>query len=288
MVGTPTTAGTFSVTATVRDGEQTPQSLTESFPITLNPKPWGTESPANLSGRVGTPYSGTFVATGGVTVTWAASGVPPGLSMNSVTGVLSGTPTTAGSYILSVSATNTATGETKAVGNFDFVVSPASLASCQEEVAMTAPVPGLEPAFEVDAQLGPLEDHGMTRAGHRRVVPVAGGRISGLFEAEILPGGADWQIVRSDGAVEIDTRYSARTAAGEYVHFRTSGVRSGPPEVLEALLRGEPVDPSEYYFRVAVHLETSAPRLAILEQSIFVASAIREANAVRYTAYRVT
>ena len=43
---------------------------------------------------------------------------------------------------------------------------------------MTAPVPGLEPAFEVDARLGPLEDHGMTRAGHRRVVPVAGGRIS--------------------------------------------------------------------------------------------------------------
>jgi Protein of unknown function (DUF3237) len=157
-----------------------------------------------------------------------------------------------------------------------------------EEVAMTAPVPGLEAAFEVDARLGPLEDHGVTRAGHRRVVPVAGGRISGLFDAEILPGGADWQIVRPDGAVEIDTRYSARTAAGEYVHFRTSGVRSGPPEVLEALLRGEPVDPSEYYFRVAVHLETSAPRLAFLEQSIFVASAVREADRVSYTAYRVT
>ena len=153
---------------------------------------------------------------------------------------------------------------------------------------MTASVPGLEPAFEVDARLGPLEDHGVTRAGHRRVVPVAGGRISGLFDAEILPGGADWQIVRPDGAVEIDTRYSGRTAAGEYVHFRTSGVRSGPPEVLEALLRGEPVDPSEYYFRVAVHLETSAPRLAFLEQSIFVASAIREADRVSYTAYRIT
>src|SRR5271154_4723338 len=83
------------------------------------------------------------------------------------------------------------------------------------EVAMTAPVPGLEPAFEVDARLGPLEDHGVTRAGHRRVVAVAGGRVSGLFDAEILPGGADWQIVRPDGAVEIDTRYSARTAAGE-------------------------------------------------------------------------
>ena len=154
--------------------------------------------------------------------------------------------------------------------------------------AAGAPVPGLEPAFTVDARLGPLEDHGVTRAGHRRVIAVAGGRVSGVLDAEILPGGADWQLVRPDGAIEIDTRYSARTAAGEYVHLRTSGVRSGPPEVLAALLRGENVDPASYYFRVAVYLETSAPRLAFLERSIFVASAVRGADTVSYVAYRVT
>ena len=156
----------------------------------------------------------------------------------------------------------------------------------------------------MDARLGPLEDHGVTRAGHRRVVPIVGGRVAavagglldglasepagGPFEAEILPGGADWQVVRPDGGIEIDTRYSARTSAGEFVHFRTSGVRSGPPEVLAALLRGEAVDPAAYYFRVAVHLETSAPRLAVLERSVFVASAVRGADSVAYTAYRVT
>jgi len=155
-------------------------------------------------------------------------------------------------------------------------------------VTPVAPVPGLEPAFTVDARLGPLEDHGVTRAGHRRVIAVAGGRVSGVLDAEILPGGADWQLVRPDGAIEIDTRYSARTAAGEYVHFRTSGVRSGPPEVLAALLRGENVDPASYYFRVAVYLETSAPRLAFLERSLFVASAVRGADSVSYVAYRVT
>jgi hypothetical protein len=149
-------------------------------------------------------------------------------------------------------------------------------------------VPGLEPAFEVAATLGPLEDHGDTRAGHRRVVPIAGGRVSGLFDARILPSGADWQLVRPDGTIEIDTRYSTVTDDGEYVHIRTSGVRSGPPEVLEALLRGEQVDPAEYYFRVAVYLETAAPRLAFLERSIFVASAVRGADSVHYTAYRVT
>ncbi|MGC4857163.1 DUF3237 domain-containing protein [Micromonospora sp. DT4] len=150
------------------------------------------------------------------------------------------------------------------------------------------PVPGLEAAFEVEVRLGALEDHGMTRAGHRRVVPVVGGRVTGLFEADILPGGADWQVVRPDGAIEIDTRYSARTADGGHVYLRTFGVRSGRPEILEALLRGDAVDPSEYYFRLGVRLETSTPALAVLEQSVFVASAIREADRVRYTAYRVT
>jgi hypothetical protein len=155
-------------------------------------------------------------------------------------------------------------------------------------------VPGLEPAFTVDARLGPLEDHGVTRAGHRRVVPIAGGRVGGLpdgqtrLDAEILPGGADWQVVRPDGTIEIDTRYSARTPAGEHLHFRTAGVRSGPPDVLAALLRGEDVDPASYYFRVAVYLETSAPRLAFLERSIFIASAVRGADSVSYMAYRVT
>ena len=53
------------------------------------------------------------------------------------------------------------------------------------------PVPGLERAFEVVVELGPLEDHGMTRVGHRRVVPITGGRIHGAFDGEILAGGAD-------------------------------------------------------------------------------------------------
>jgi uncharacterized protein DUF3237 len=98
-------------------------------------------------------------------------------------------------------------------------------------VAPDPPVPRLEPAFDVAATLGPLEDHGVTRVGHRRVVPIAGGRVTGLIDAEILPGGADWQVIRADGTIEIDTRYTARTAGGEYVHFRTSGVRSGPPDL---------------------------------------------------------
>ena len=136
--------------------------------------------------------------------------------------------------------------------------------------------------------LGPLEDHGMTRRGHRRVVPIVGGSVRGAFEAELLPGGADWQILRTDGAVDLDARYTARTAEGAHVLIHAAGVRSGPPEVLEALLRGESVDPSRYYFRTVLTLEASDPALAHLQNSIFVAAAVREADRVTYRAYRVT
>ena len=149
-------------------------------------------------------------------------------------------------------------------------------------------IPGLEPAFDVVVDLGPLEDYGTTRAGHRRVIPIIGGRITGEVDAEILPGGADWQVLRPDGAIEVDGRYSARTSVGELLYLQVSGIRSGAPAVLEALLRGEAVDPGEYYFRTVVTIETSAPALAGLQRSLFVASCVREAATVRYTAYRVT
>ena len=153
-------------------------------------------------------------------------------------------------------------------------------------MSLVPPVPSLEFAFEVRAELGALEDHGMTRVGHRRIIPVIGGTITGGFNGEILPGGADWQTVRADGSIEIDGRYSARAHDGELLYIRARGVRSGDPGVLEALLRGDDVDPESYYFRAALQLE-SATRPE-LERSVYIASYIREAHRVRYVAYRVT
>lgn len=149
-------------------------------------------------------------------------------------------------------------------------------------------MPGLQPAFDAVVVLGPLDDYGHTRVGHRRVIPIVGGAITGGIEAEILPGGADWQIVRPDGALEVDGRYSARTTDGALLYLQVSGVRSGPPEILAALLAGEKVSPEQYYFRTALRIETSAATHADLEHAIFVASCVRGPDSVRYRAYRVT
>ena len=153
-------------------------------------------------------------------------------------------------------------------------------------MAPIPPVPSLDRSFEVVADLGPLQDHGMTRAGHRRVIPVVGGTVTGAFTGAILPGGADWQTVRADGSIEVDGRYSARGDDGSLLYIRARGVRSGDPEVLESLLGGDDVDPAAYYFRAALTLESAAhPEF---ERSVFVASYVREAARVRYVAYRLT
>jgi hypothetical protein len=153
-------------------------------------------------------------------------------------------------------------------------------------VTLEPPVPRLEPSFSVRADLGPMQDLGNTRVGHRRIVPITGGAVFGAIEGTILTGGADWQVVRTDGSVEVDGRYTIRTAEGALVYVHAVGLRSGPPAVLESLLRGAPVPPDDYYFRASITLESS--ELPELEQSLYLASYVREAKRVRYVAYRVT
>jgi hypothetical protein len=154
---------------------------------------------------------------------------------------------------------------------------------------VTLPAPGLEFLAHVEVELGELLDLGVTDAGHRRIVPIVGGTVTGeRFAGIVVPGGADWQVVHADGAVTIDTRYALRADDGALVHIRTSGVRSGPPEVLDALARGEDVDPAAYYFRVAATFETAAPQHRWMTRVLTVAVARRLASAVVYDAYTVT
>jgi len=157
------------------------------------------------------------------------------------------------------------------------------------------PTPGLEHVLDVAVELGELIDHGHTRAGHRRVIPIVGGRIVGrgpfaslLGTAAIDCGGADWQIVRPDGSIEIDARYTARAPDGSLVYLRTSGIRAGTPHVMAALGRGETVSPAEYYFRILVTFETSSVALRELEHGLFIASGARDAAEVKHRVYRVT
>jgi Zn-dependent metalloprotease len=71
-------------------------------------------NPGNKTGVVGTAIAAfTITASPAGTYTWSATGLPPGITIGSATGTVSGTPTTAGTFTTTVTATGAAgTGST--------------------------------------------------------------------------------------------------------------------------------------------------------------------------------
>ena len=151
------------------------------------------------------------------------------------------------------------------------------------------PLPQLDQLARVHVDLGPVASLGPGPAGERRTVAIVGGRIDGgeRLTATIDDGGADWQTLHADGTITIDTRYSATTSDGAKLLIATRGIRRGEPAVLRRLADGAAVDPSEYYFRVTVHIEATGA-YGWLSERILVASAARSAAAVDYDLYAVT
>ena len=112
---------------------------------------------------------------------------------------------------------------------------------------------------------------------------MGGPKLSG----RILPGGADWQIIRSDGVADIQARYTIETDAGARILVTSDGLRHGPPAVMERLARGDIVDPALYYFRTAMRFETADPSVDWLNRILALARGTREARAVRLDVYEV-
>jgi hypothetical protein len=136
--------------------------------------------------------------------------------------------------------------------------------------------------------VGELVSLGSAPAGERRVVTILGGSFDGpLLRGEILSGGADWQLARKDGVLELDARYVLREQSGGFVQVVSRGYRHGPSEVLAALARGEEVDPADYFFRTAMRFETGAPDLAWLNKTMAVSTAERKARKVLLHANRL-
>ncbi|GGH06380.1 hypothetical protein GCM10011586_23180 [Silvibacterium dinghuense] len=126
--GTPTTAGSSTVTVKVTDSGSPAQTVTGLETIVISPATLTLTSTTLPNGTVGVPYSATIGASGGTSPYSCAitSGtLPAGLTLSGCT--VSGTPTTAGSSTVTVKVTDSGSPAQTATGPETIVISPASL-----------------------------------------------------------------------------------------------------------------------------------------------------------------
>ncbi len=128
-----------------------------------------------------------------------------------------------------------------------------------------------------------------TPAGQRRTVAITGGEVLGpRLTGRVLPGGADFQIVRHDeGVAELDARYTLELNDGTRIYVVNHAIRQAAPEVAERLMRGEAVDPSLVYFRCSPRFEAPVGPWRWLTSSVFVGTGQRRADAVELAFFRV-
>ncbi len=101
--GTPTGAGTYTIGLYASDASQ--QSATRTFTAIVSPPSGVIVTESLPSGTIDVPYTATLASREFLTPpTWSATGLPPGLTLNPSTGVISGSPTTNGAFGVTISA----------------------------------------------------------------------------------------------------------------------------------------------------------------------------------------
>jgi hypothetical protein len=82
---------------------------------------------------------------------------------------------------------------------------------------------------------------GDSKQGKRQLIPITGGEFSGpSIKGKVLAGGADWQLARSDGVMEIDARYTIQTEDAVTIGVRNRGIALYPPVVPVTYMRTVP------------------------------------------------
>ena len=147
---------------------------------------------------------------------------------------------------------------------------------------------GLRPLLNADITLAPAQELGDSPLGRRRIINITGGTFRGeRLSGKVLPGGADWQVIRADGVADLDARYTLETSDGALIYVRNHGYRHGPADVLKELSLGKDVDPSLYYMRTTPLFETGDARYAWLNRLICVGTGARRKSSVHLEIFEV-
>jgi len=145
LSGSSNTAGTFSIAVQLTDSRQ--NTTSKSFTFTVTAPPLSVQTETLPGGTVGVAYSQTVVASGGnPPYTWSVNQatLPPGLTLQASSGLISGTPTAAGTYqfgLLVTDSMNASSGRlfTVTINPPALAITTGSLVDGVAGIAYTAP-----------------------------------------------------------------------------------------------------------------------------------------------------
>ena len=142
--------------------------------------------------------------------------------------------------------------------------------------------------FSLKINVGKIVSAGDLGYGTRRVIPILGGSVSGEgVSGTIFPFGADFQIVRPNGFIELEAKYAFQLEDGAIIYIDNIGVRFAAPEVLARLNAGEAVNPDDVYFRSVPKFETGDPRYRWLMENLFIGVGARHPDRVELDVHQV-
>jgi large repetitive protein len=192
MISGPFTSGTFVATIEVTDSFTPAEVATQqiTFNVTLPPLSIANSLPATLP--INVPFSGKVVAQGGTPPYHflPAGALPPGLTLDSSTGQLTGTPTASGSTLFDVLVTDTSTPPQSARASFDVSVGPPH--GRNDTIANATPVPIFNGTGVMTASISPYIDppNGPPTAGdtdYYKISAVAGSTVHIQVSAVTIP-----------------------------------------------------------------------------------------------------
>ena len=150
------------------------------------------------------------------------------------------------------------------------------------------PKPSFRLLYDCVLQAKPPTVIGETPHGLRRMIEITGGWFDGPnMSGEVLPGGSDWQLIRGDGVVSLESRYMLRTGDDALIFVHNRGVRVADEEIGAMLDRGEDVDPNLYRFRTTPTFETGAADYLWLNSVVAVATAARRPRGAEIAVFEV-
>jgi Protein of unknown function (DUF4038)/Putative collagen-binding domain of a collagenase/Putative Ig domain len=209
--GTPTGAGTSTVTLGATNGTGTGNAALTLTVVAAQPV---ITSSATANGTAGSAFTYQITATNTPT-SYGATGLPTGLSVNSTTGLISGTPTGGGTSTVTLSATN-GSGTGNATMTLTIAASVSSSFVQAAANAATGPVGSYSLSFSANTTAGDLilvsfdydtnttpstvsdsQGNVFTAVGNQMTSP--GGVRSRVYFASSIRGGADMVTINLSG-----------------------------------------------------------------------------------------